>query len=102
MDDQFEMQAFGGTTLLGVMGRSFPFEIGNCFSAVTMKENRSIRIVNVYYENLKELIRRGTISFPIKCRKLTDRVGIIIDDRVPKEFFNDHYCRGCCPENLWN
>jgi len=114
MDEDFDMIGFGMETLVGFLKKSYPMKDGNCFSAITKKivgkgnkeevlntlGKHSIRIVNFYSENLRELIRRGIVSFPIQCKKLNNEVGIILDKRIPKEWYRNEYCPVCCPTHL--
>lgn len=87
------------TTLVGVMPGTFPIDSGNCFS-IKASDNREYKIVNFIYENLKELIDRKYIEFPIEILKLSNHVAIINDERIPEEWYSKEFCTICCPRPL--
>jgi hypothetical protein len=90
---------FGGCTLVGFMAKSYPMSRGNCFD-VGASNNKSYRILNFGYENLKELCRRGTVEWPIEIEALTDRHAIIKDSRIPSDWYQEKYCLVCTPKEL--
>ena len=91
---------FGSTTLLGVNTTKFPVRHGNCFSMKT-EDGVYYRIVNFYYENLKEGIRREKLTLPVRMYILGDpeksRIAIIYDPRIPPSWYSDHFCETCTP-----
>ena len=69
---------------------------GNCFSVGT--KDGEVRIVNFYHENLEILLNSNIIAFPIKIHLLCEGIGVIHDERIPDEFYNNRFCSVCCPE----
>lgn len=85
-------------TLVGVFKDKYPLQRGNCFS-VLADDGKEYRVVNFVHENLEEVCRRG-ISFPIAMRRISERVAIFHDGRIPDEWYSDRFCETCCPEPL--
>ena len=86
------------TTLIGVDTNKYPVRHGNCFS-VKADDGGHYRIVNFAHENVEELIRRG-VNFPYRILPLSKEVAVIHDNRIPPEWYRDHFCSVCCPEEL--
>lgn len=90
-------------TLLGISGE-FPIIKGNCFSVLTDEINKDTpkdptrRILNYNFENLKELIKRGIIDFPIEITPYKQAWAYITDPRIPEEWNVYDYCRICGPK----
>lgn len=85
-------------TMVGYIGE-FPMKRGNCFSVETDDSNE-YRIINFNHENLEELERIGTVSFPLKISVLADRIAIICDERIPDEWYSQRFCETCTPREL--
>jgi hypothetical protein len=85
-------------TLVGTVEKDFPREHGNCFTVET-DTGKNYCIVNFYIENLEEAVKRG-IFWPIKILALDDGTGIIMDERIPENWYRDDYCECCCPRAL--
>jgi hypothetical protein len=87
-------------TLIGVIKSKFPVRHGNCFS---MKASNGIeyKIVNFYYENIKEGISRGKLTLPVRLYILGDiehsRTAIIYDPKIPTSWYSARFCETCCP-----
>lgn len=91
---------YGSVTMVGY-GGSFPRGKGNCFSLrVKNLKNGYTRIANFGYENLQELFRRKIVEWPIEVEILSEKIGIIVDERIPKEWYSEHWCDVCCPREL--
>ena len=86
-------------TLVGVIENKFPFKGGNCFS-VTGDDGQYYRIVNFVHENIEELIKLGTISFPIQILALSECIAVINDPRIEDEWYLTRFCEVCCPTSL--
>jgi len=87
----------GATTLIGSFGK-YPRKSGNCFS-IKAGDGRYYRIVNFYHENFEEMQRNG-IELPVKILPIGDKHAIIHDERIPHDWYDDHWCEVCCPEHL--
>jgi len=87
-------------TLVGIQKSDFPLKRGNCFSMRT-QDNDEYRIVNFSVENLEWLMERG-LTFPIEIDPLDaiHHAAVIIDPRIPDEFFDMTFCEVCCPKEL--
>jgi len=85
-------------TLVGFLG-DYPRERGNCFS-VSVEGERDYRIINFNYENLEKLIEDNVVSFPLKISKLSDRIAIVADERIPDEWYSKRFCETCTPSDL--
>lgn len=81
--------------LMGFFGE-FPREHGNCFS-VSGEDNNIYDILNFHAENLKEAIKRNLVSFPIQIAPITKRHALIVDGRIPNEWYRNHLCESCTP-----
>jgi hypothetical protein len=101
----------GMVTLVAYIDKDYPTDRGNCFSVIVekLKEGEELchaydrisrRVVNVHYENFKELLKRGILSWPVEVEELDERHCAIIDDRLPVEWKLDHLCETCTPEAL--
>jgi len=97
-EELIEAIAFGSVTLVGYFG-NFPRKHGNCFS-VKANDEKYYRILNFNHENLTELIKRETVSFPIKISVLKERFAVIVDGRIPNEWYSRTFCENCCPRDL--
>lgn len=81
---------------------------GNCFSVGTgTRQSVSLKdeayyVVNMYLENLEELINRGIVDWPIDITPLTAHHCKITDERIPEEWFRpeERYCDGCYPKEM--
>jgi hypothetical protein len=91
-------------TLVGVPKTGFPLRWGNCFSARLGPEDLApaVKIINFNYENLEELLRRRTITWPIRIVYLDvpRKVALIEDPRVPDGWYQTKYCSICTPRDL--
>ena len=83
-------------TLVGVDTSKYPVDHGNCFS-VEAEDGKEYRIVNFYYENIKEAINREKIQFPIEIKLICKNTAIIDDERIPDSWYANRYCEVCCP-----
>jgi hypothetical protein len=86
------------STLVGVAKSKPPYKNGNCFSLACGKREE-YRIVNFNLENLKHLLRCG-LTWPVKISKISDRLAILHDERIPDEFYDKEYCEVCCKKDL--
>ena len=86
-----------GSTLINPDDK-LPHQRGNCFN-VSASDGKQYDIVNFNYENLEYLLSHG-INWPIKMVILSERKGIIQDERIPDEWYDDKYCEVCCPRSL--
>jgi len=86
-------------TLVGHDRGSFPLKHGNCFS-IKCDNEWEYRIVNFVVENLEEALRRGCLEYPIEILPLDKSLAVIVDSRIPDNWFTDRYCEVCCPEDL--
>jgi len=98
MSDCIFIKQITTVTLIGVDTSKYPVNGGNCFS-VTGTDNKNYRIVNFSYENMQEVIERG-LKLPVKILPLSEKVAIVIDERIPDRWFDTRYCEVCCPEYL--
>ena len=87
----------GSSTLVGYFG-GFPRKYGNCFSVLA--DEKYYRILNFNQENLKHLIKTGVVSYPIQISVLRDKFAVIIDPRIPDEYYSREFCSSCTPEDL--
>jgi len=92
--------SIGMCTLLGVIETKYPMKHGNCFDLENKDKSQSIKIVNFKLENLNYLLRNNIVSYPLEVKKLSKRYGILVDKRIPKDFFDESYCEICCPRHL--
>ena len=99
MDDYLMAKDITTVTLVGYFGE-FPRERGNCFSVSVEGEERDIRIVNFNYENLEKLLDDGIVEFPIKISKISNGTGVIIDGRIPDDWYSKRFCESCTPTDL--
>lgn len=99
MEDYLMAKNITTVTLVGYIGE-FPRERGNCFSVSVEGEERDIRIVNFNYENLKKLLDDGIVEFPIKISKISSGTGVIIDGRIPDDWYSKGFCETCTPRDL--
>jgi len=86
-------------TLVGFFERGFPAAHGNCFSAA-LEDGTGVRILNFHYENLKELLRRGTLVWPVQVHIIRKGYAVIADPRVPNEWYQKDFCEVCAPMEL--
>lgn len=89
---------FGAVTLVGYLGE-FPRERGNCFDLVG-EDGSWHRVVNFGYENMKELMRRGLVDFPIKMYVMEPGAAAVCDHRIPDDWYSDRFCETCTPRHL--
>jgi hypothetical protein len=92
-------KSIGGHTLLGVNTSKYPVKHGNCFDMVISRD-KGVKIVNFYVENLEELIRRNEITLPVKIGMISEHCGVIMDERIPHDWYSDRFCEVCCPDRL--
>ena len=87
-----------GHTLVGYSTDTFPISGrgGNCFSVAT--NDGRLRILNFGYENLEELQRQG-LSWPLKCIKLDEGLGVVADNRIGDRWYSATFCEACTPRN---
>lgn len=103
-----EALSFGMISLVGVMANKFPLDWGNYFSVLVGDTNptflggtgQEYEIVNMWYENLKHLIDKGEVSFPIKIKLLTKRCAIVVDPRVNPNYLCEITYRA--PMEFWS
>lgn len=89
----------GIQTLLGGMGRPpFPVSLGNCFGVIA--GGKSYRILNMLLENLQELLRQGTVMWPIQIHVLEDGHAVVHDHRIPETWHRQEFCIACCPNHF--
>ena len=86
-------------TLVGFINYGFPMENGNCFSMKTDNDEH-YRIVNFNYENLEELLEKKVIEFPITIGIIGGNVAVILDSRIPNEWYSQKFCTTCTPMDL--
>ena len=99
----FMAVATTSVTLVGYYRRAPPpYRDGNCFS-VTAGEGRHWKILNFSYENLIALLDLpGPVTWPIRCAIIDEkhRLAVIHDPRIPQEWYQQNWCRSCCPHYL--
>jgi hypothetical protein len=79
----------GGSTLLGVPTDKLPVKGGNCFHLID-PNGHNHRVVNFSYENLKGWMKlTGQKDVYVKCIEKSDSIWEIIDERIPKEWYNN-------------
>ena len=110
LDDYQDAEAlnFGCYSQVGVLEDNYPLSWGNYFylmvddvkPAFMGGKGREIEIVNMWYENLKHLVVKGEVSFPIKIKLLDDRCGIVVDPRVNPRFLCEITYRA--PKKFWS
>ena len=89
-----------GCTLLGVTTQTYPILGGNCFDLLDAAGEEH-RVVNFYLENFEEITKRlGMTDVEVKLLPKSDGLWLIADDRIPAEWYSDHYCAVCC--SRWN
>lgn len=86
-------------TLVGIGSSEFPLRHGNCFSMVC-DDGSEYRIVNFYVENLKELEKGGVIEDGVMIMPISGRHAIIMDERIPNNWYSGEYCTTCTPFDL--
>jgi hypothetical protein len=86
------------STLVGVRSDKFPVKGGNCFSMVC-SDGHERRILNFALENLNEAIRRG-VALPVKVLPLSAYFAVIMDPRIPDDWYNKELCRVCSPSDF--
>ncbi len=84
-----------GMTLVWYGEGKYPMPRGNCFSVAT-EEGETLRIVNFGAENWQEMLKREKIELPIKVKKIYGKTAIVFDERIPPEWYDDHWCEVCC------
>ena len=88
---------YGSRPLVGYLTTSYPIDGGNCLISPTSDGGQS-HVANLTYENLRELIRRGEIGFPIEARRVSPRAVEVIDARVPADWKTPPcWCSGLRP-----
>ena len=99
---------FGCCSQVGIIEDNFPLDWGNYFYLMVDDvtptflggKGREIEIVNMWYENLKHLVDKGEVSFPIKIKLLTERCAIVVDPRVNPKFLCEITYRA--PKEFWS
>lgn len=86
-------------TLVGFINYEFPMEHGNCFSMKT-DDDKEYKIVNFNYENFKELLERKVIEYPVTIGVIAERTAVILDSRIPNDWYSDTFCSTCTPMDL--
>lgn len=90
-------------TLVGIVQKSYPYKHGNCFSMLA-DNGREYKVVNFFYENLKEGIRRNKLTLPVRLYVLgdaaTSTTAILYDTRIPGDWYNSEFCTTCTPHKL--
>lgn len=74
-------------------------ERGNCFSLCN-KNGDDYKIVNFGLENLEHLLHIGVLSYPVKVLPLSEGVALMLDERIPKSYYQQTFCSICCPFDL--
>lgn len=82
-----EAQSIEFVSDMGVFTGSFPLIEGNCFSVKVGEE--VVDIYNIKYENLRELLKREVVKFPIKVKMVKENEAEICDGRIPKIWYHD-------------
>lgn len=86
-------------TLIGVSTiKRYPYSHGNCFS-MRCDNGCEYRIVNFYFENLEEAIKRG-VNLPVRVLPISDHHAIIADARIELSWYSSTFCTSCCPSYL--
>lgn len=93
------MSCVGGIHIPGVKVK-FPLNHGNYFSVLVGESKAEYEIVNMWYEDLQHLIETNVVSFPLKVKKLTNRLAIVFDPRVPPPFISEISYRA--PQKFWS
>lgn len=78
-------------TLVGFIKYSFPMKTDN---------DEHYRIVNFNHENLEELLEKQMIEFPITIGVVGGNVAVILDSRIPDEWYSQKFCTTCTPMDL--
>lgn len=91
--------AMGSQTCVGYINTPFPRKGGNCFDLET--KDGSYRVLNFKAENFEELMKRGTITWPVKIHlvgagKLKNKC-MIHDTRIPHDWYCENLCSVCTP-----
>lgn len=89
----------GYVTYVGYVTCSFPMETGNCFSVIS-EDGSEYSVVNFNYENLKELLKRGELEWPIDIISISEQHCVVADHRIPIEWYNTKFCETCTPKHL--
>ncbi len=90
--------AIGMQTQVGYIYEEFPHPRGNCFSLQCGK--KEYQVLNFNVENLKELLKQGVVTWPLRCVKADSRNCYIHDIRIPHHWYSDHICHVCTPLRL--
>jgi hypothetical protein len=86
-------------TLVGFIKNGFPMKRGNCFSMRTDNDEH-YKIVNFNYENFEELLERNVIEFPVTIGVIKGNTAVMLDNRIPDEWYSDKFCTTCTPMDL--
>lgn len=86
-------------TLVGYAAHSFPMESGNCFSVIA-EDGKEYSVVNFNYENLKELLKREELEWPIDVLPISENHCVIADHRIPIGWYSAKFCETCTPRHL--
>jgi hypothetical protein len=76
----------GQVSLVGILGDDFPLNYGNYFF-LNCDDGKSYYVSNFYYENFTQITFRNDIQFPIEVKALNERTLMIVDERIPKDWF---------------
>lgn len=71
----------------------------NCFS-VTLDNGEYAKVVNVYHEDIEDLLNKGTVTWPIKVAILAPGIVAFNDTRIPLQKYRPDFCEVCCPVDL--
>jgi len=85
--------SIGMVSCVGFHGLTFPAHRGNYFE-MCVDDNvfNGYEIANFWYEDLedlKHLINKGVVKFPITIKLLEDRWEIIHDPQIPEEYYSE-------------
>jgi hypothetical protein len=84
---KIDISKSGYVSLVGFIKDKFPMKHGNYFS----KDEH--HILNMWYENLKHLVKTGVIEEDAKLDAMEFGDGVVItDERIPKEYLNKKMC----------
>lgn len=101
--EETEAIGWGGNSCVGVHAteKDFPLNHGNYFSLVT--KDSSYEIANFWAEDLKYLLAKDIVEYPIKL-KILKKEGkswaLIHDIRIPHEFYSEISHRA--PHEFWS
>lgn len=98
-------KTIGMMTLVGHGDGPYPMEHGNCFgvflgAAAVASDEEDINVLNMDYENFRELLRRKLITWPIEIERFDESCCAVTDSRIPNYWLKRTPCSMCTPNYL--